>query len=1267
MIQIYSSNSYEFLQRILLETVRAERAQKEGLAAVFDRTRIITPNAAVKDEITRAFADDTGIASGLEMVYLGHWLDPRTGEVLGKSSSGTELEWLVWQLLENQAFLNRPACRRLKAYTAERSAAERTQLARRIANLFTSYVSYRLDWVLDWMREGALDTDAVLSAGSPRRNHEAEVLAQHPDALWQKEMWNIIAQGLQEDKIPAWSGAAGVQRIPERFAQAMRASQDGTHSLHVFIPDSMPPLALPFLMAEARRNDVTVYLMNPSKALWFESGANFGVENLAWRGDMASDQGFVWFRKNAAACRALVERVWSFAGEAQPTVSVFEVDCESDQGGVERPSDLTGETLEKVAQLDVTRLLELRAQNAQDAVSVYRDPVAGMENPTLLMRLQKAVLEDDEHFLRPPEGQDTSDDRSLTILKGPTALREVEAVFDWIQYLLATHKGLRADDILVVTPDIDAYAPVIVAAQKSREGVPVALRIAGETQYTADDFAQAVVATGSFLFSRATRESFVELLSFTSVLESRFDGKLDLMQVQQWLTSAGYRWGLDEAHARACVASGLAMAEDARSAPGNAGADIQAGALSEGVVAEGNADPEPFEGTLARALERLVLGSYSDTEHTDPVGDVLPMTGIEVDGWESDAVTQCPPQIDALVLFAALLREASSQVPEDGRNTTEGWCLWTRTWINRIFTKALKSTPMNDFKDRLKHLESTAMNVLKARRIPFEVFWNALTSMLKETRSMTRATGCVTFAGMDDFRRIPYKAVAMIGMDEGRAFPGRQKSEEFDLMNAEAPINGKIRNVHRRGDGDSRLSNRNIFLDLLLAARECVLISYAVGTKHIEATPSVVVQELKRLLARNLADESDPTGEAAVARLTVKLPMSAYRPDNFRASQGPVQSCNASAHRAYAAGHAVDFLAPRPLFVDAPVLQERGEAHRCLTVVALAKILKNPSHWLEKQIRLTSPAGDDAPEVPLSIDANKGLTGWRVKDMCTQAVRSGLSDREILARARNNPSLCARALRGMTVAPVLHQVRALEEAYAQVTGQASGTETVPAGVMTFAGPDFRYFDELGVPSLQAHIGLGERPTFVVIPTSAPHCARLFLQFAAHAALGHEVDFLLLSWQDEVGVRLERWTSQVDLEDVAGTLREVLRQWLIAANCHSGQGPYLWTKDADTYSLILSEEPLRKALEDAHTPLRKAYEAFEKAFVAQVSMPQAEGGEKTGKSTGRGKNTGGRNNPKTSPKEAAARLMAAFCDWHEEVGNALKEASDAVTQEIGRQE
>src|SRR5262249_13618807 len=123
------------------------------------------------------------------------------------------------------------------------------------------------------------------------------------------------------------------------------------------------------------------------------------------------------------------------------------------------------------------------------------------------------------------------------------------------------------------------------------------------------------------------------------------------------------------------------------------------------------------------------------------------------------------------------------------------------------------------------------------------------------------------------------------------AWPTAARPAEFDLM-AHAP---------RRGDRQRRVDERNVFLDLLLAARECVHLSYAGRSVRDNAVlpPSVLVSELLEYLLPAIAPAGADAAalEAARARLVVEHPLQAFSERAFRVDADPRLR---SFHREYA-------------------------------------------------------------------------------------------------------------------------------------------------------------------------------------------------------------------------------------------------------------------------------------------------------------------------------------------------------------------------------
>ncbi len=161
-----------------------------------------------------------------------------------------------------------------------------------------------------------------------------------------------------------------------------------------------------------------------------------------------------------------------------------------------------------------------------------------------------------------------------------------------------------------------------------------------------------------------------------------------------------------------------------------------------------------------------------------------------------------------------------------------------------------------------------------------DVVRTALTALLDDPTRGGMPGGAVTFAAMASLRNLPYRFVCAIGMNDG-AFPSTQRPSEFDLM-ARDP---------RRGDRQRRVDERNVFLDLLLAARERLYLSYTGKSVRDNSPlpPSVLVAELLDYCAAAI-DEAPFTPESltkARQRLTVEHPLQPFSIDYFEPEADP--------------------------------------------------------------------------------------------------------------------------------------------------------------------------------------------------------------------------------------------------------------------------------------------------------------------------------------------------------------------------------------------
>ncbi|MFO1331507.1 MAG: exodeoxyribonuclease V subunit gamma [Rubrivivax sp.] len=582
---------------------------------------------------------------------------------------------------------------------------------------------------------------------------------------------------------------------------------------------------------------------------------------------------------------------------------------------------------------------------------------------TLLARVQDAVLGLQE--LEPGSVRLAADDRSVELHVCHSLARELEVLQDRLLGLLAADPTLRAGDILVALPDLAAAAPLIDAvfgtATRARR---IAYTIAARPESSANRAARALLGVLALAASRGHASDCFALLQ-EPLVARRFGLDDDaLARLRGWLVEAGFHWGFDDAHV---AALGL----------------------------------PPQRHTLAAALARLLLGHALPDAVAEPFAGLLPAGG----AWGSDA-----DALGALAHFGQRLAHWAARLAAP--------CPPAQ-WGERLHALLADFVDAgDDALDEQRALHAAIAAALEPMRaavpdepLPLAVLRDALAHTLDDPARGGAAGGGVTFADTGALRGLPHRVVCVIGLNDG-AFPRPARPDEFDLI-ARAP---------RRGDRLPRDDDRAAFLDLVLAARSHLHLSFTGRSARdgSELPPSVLVSELIEPLVR--ASAHDPLDadslRAARARLVVQHPLQPFAPAAFGAGADPRcrstaaelaaalrSGLAAAAARAAAPGGPAlaadadaggddegdDDGAPglQAPFFAAPLAPPPSPLH-ALTLAELRRFFRNPCReLLRRRLRLHLPFDDDdlADDEPL-------VPGW--------AQRRALAERLLPALLRGS-------------------------------------------------------------------------------------------------------------------------------------------------------------------------------------------------------------------------------------------------------------------------
>jgi exodeoxyribonuclease V gamma subunit len=424
-------------------------------------------------------------------------------------------------------------------------------------------------------------------------------------------------------------------------------------------------------------------------------------------------------------------------------------------------------------------------------------------------------------------------DRSVELHLCHSSIRELEVLHDRLLGLFKERKDLRPDEIVVLMPDLAARAPLVEAVfGTALQERFIPWRITGQRGKQENPVARVLDDLLTLAAGNAPASRVFDLLRQPLVAAHFGLDESSLEQVHDWMREAGIRWGLDSEQARAAgagdghtVEAGLARLFLSWAAGDAAGRTLFAGQTGVRHAPQGSAG--------------LVLGAFW---HYARVLNGLRTELLQMhdaEGWRA-------------VLLASLTA-LMGEVPEHAEDMRA-----VRGAINVLADDMVAGTTGQE----------TGMT------LPLDVIHLALTERLDDAAHGGVPGGVVTFSALSALRGLPYRVVCVIGLDND-AFPSRERADEFDLMAA----------FPRKGDRQRRDDDRNLFLDVVLAARDVLHLS-CVGRSvrdNAELLPSVLVDELLDTLATACAENPEQPDSIARARagLIVEHPLQSFSPDYF--------------------------------------------------------------------------------------------------------------------------------------------------------------------------------------------------------------------------------------------------------------------------------------------------------------------------------------------------------------------------------------------------
>ncbi|WP_320677060.1 exodeoxyribonuclease V subunit gamma [Prochlorococcus sp. MIT 1300] len=732
MLKVYRSNRAEWLAQLLSEKLRLEPP------GIFEKVEIVVNTWPTSRWLGEQISITNGINALVRFPFPGTYLKQLVKIILNEDLDiedpwkGNRLVWEVIDLLPN--LLETDQGRSLREWSKQQTYKEGL-LNRSKWQLANSIANLFDDYVL-------YRPELLMNWSRHNKNPK-------PRNLTSSFLWQPVLYQMLEEKIETDPFGVKVKKAIQKLKEGKVPHAKLPKNIRLFGISSLAPIQIELIQAISGYTNVEIYLLTPCPNLW---------------------------QRHPIGSREFSQKLGVI-------------------------NDLRPEGLEKKfgrMASEFQQLLEGSGENqlgAYEEKDLFAAPISMATEkgrlPTLLEQQQQQLVIENEV----QEIKTNSKDSSLLFMSCPGDIRQIQLIRDQILQWFAGDATLQPKDVLIMTPKINNYAPLIssVFNDTSATGIKIPWRITDRSQQESPGVIKGFIEILELAEGRLTATSLKSLISNPSILEKYRLTRIDVNELNNCLQKTGFRWGLDRKERKGDETHSLKWCLDrwllGLVLPPTLGASADETApFSEGVTINQLAKWWNLISNITKTIELLRINRYAN-EWIEVLQNLIEDLFDDSDSWAWEK--QC------------LLTEI------------ENW--------REVSTNC-----------KLKIGASTVADIL-SREISLQ------------TGRFGHRSGALTISELEPMRAIPHRVIVLMGLDAG-LFPRYRERPGFDLLNQKWEL----------GDPRSNDQDRYILLEALISARQHLLITWnSRNEKTGEVKPlSTPIQQWLKKLENELEPES---------------------------------------------------------------------------------------------------------------------------------------------------------------------------------------------------------------------------------------------------------------------------------------------------------------------------------------------------------------------------------------------------------------------------
>ena len=706
MLTIYRSNKAEWLAEILGQELRLNPPE------ITEEVNIIVSTWPSSRWLSEKLSIINNINALVKYPFPGTYLKRLVKRIIGidpDEKDPWEKNQLVWNILELLPELMKEREAQVIRSWLEISDKENAQinlnlwdLANNIAETFDDYILYRPEIIKQWL--------------SKKTKKESREISVNKNILWQEILFNLLYKKINKDPF-----CIQVEKAIKRLKKDDISKLDYPKNLYVYGLSSLAPLQIDLIQAFSKVINIKIYIISPCNDLW----------------------------QRCEARRLQFRNTWNTPPDRQWLLESPRLEAFLGRMGAEYQQLLEG-----------SGEYQLGDRNEEDIFSLTADIATNKGNkPNLLEQLQQELLSTKSESILTKE----KSDKSLLFLKSPGKYRQVELIRDHILQLFSDDIEIQPRDILIMTPQVDSYAPIITSVfnniDKNTTQLPWV--ITDKSQEDKVGLIHFVLNLFEISASRLTASIFENLL-INPALRTQQNISIDeVSDIIKSLQSAGFTWGLD---------SSERFGEETHS--------------------------------LCWCLERFLLGLVLPDNPINGISNISPYS----ENISSTEFIKAWGILSKLCNYIDAIRSKRS----------------CKEWI-KLITSLVKDLfgDGGEWAWEEQQLLTVVNNWgLITDNCELEIDCLVVKDIITKALSSTNGkfghrTGKITISALEPMRAIPHKIIIIMGL-ESRTFPRIENRRSFNLLERKREL----------GDPNQYDKDRYSLLEALISTRQNLLVSW---------------------------------------------------------------------------------------------------------------------------------------------------------------------------------------------------------------------------------------------------------------------------------------------------------------------------------------------------------------------------------------------------------------------------------------------------------